>query len=152
VLLVVAASQIHRVRTDGLPPWKGGGFGMFSTVDSIRARFVRVHLQIDGVDVRAALPRDWRPFATELQAVPGGQRLEALARELLEAPWVRFVRSDNGEAVFRKLPAGRALTSPHARVEPAAVRVEVWRYHFDAPSTQLRASLVESRTARRGET
>ena len=33
LLLVVAGVQVALVKTEGLSPWKGGGFGMFSTTD-----------------------------------------------------------------------------------------------------------------------
>ncbi|MCB9749224.1 MAG: hypothetical protein H6713_04360 [Myxococcales bacterium] len=39
-LAVVAALQLTAAHVYGLSPWKGGGFGMFSTVDSPSARFV----------------------------------------------------------------------------------------------------------------
>lgn len=45
VMLLVAATQFTLVRTHGLTPWKGGGFGMFSTSDGTAARTLRVVLE-----------------------------------------------------------------------------------------------------------
>ena len=42
LLLAVAAVQVTLARTAGLSPWKGGGFGMFSTTDDAGRRRVRV--------------------------------------------------------------------------------------------------------------
>ena len=42
VLLLVACIQLTLTRTSGLSPWKGGGFGMFSTTDDAGRRSVRV--------------------------------------------------------------------------------------------------------------
>ena len=42
LLLAVAGAQVTLTRTAGLSPWKGGGFGMFSTTDDAGRRWVRV--------------------------------------------------------------------------------------------------------------
>jgi hypothetical protein len=42
LLVSVACVQIILTRTSGLSPWKGGGFGMFSTTDDSGRRRVRV--------------------------------------------------------------------------------------------------------------
>jgi hypothetical protein len=38
LLLAVAGVQVTLTRTSGLSPWKGGGFGMFSTTDDTGRR------------------------------------------------------------------------------------------------------------------
>jgi hypothetical protein len=42
LLTVVACAQVTLATTAGLTPWKGGGFGMFSTTDDGGRRYVRV--------------------------------------------------------------------------------------------------------------
>jgi hypothetical protein len=42
LLVAVASVQVVLTRTAGLSPWKGGGFGMFSTTDDSGRRRVRV--------------------------------------------------------------------------------------------------------------
>ena len=42
LLVVVAGVQVMLATTAGLSPWKGGGFGMFSTTDDGGRRYVRV--------------------------------------------------------------------------------------------------------------
>mgnify|MGYP000072191120 CR=1 FL=1 len=37
-LCIVAITQIYLAKTSTLTPWKGGGFGMFTVVDSISSR------------------------------------------------------------------------------------------------------------------
>lgn len=44
VLLLVAAVQMVRANRTNQSPWKGGGFGMFSSIDSPGERFVRIKL------------------------------------------------------------------------------------------------------------
>ena len=41
LLVLVALIQITLTRTVDLDPWKGGGFGMFATVDGISSRQLR---------------------------------------------------------------------------------------------------------------
>ena len=42
LLVLVAGAQVTLARRAGLSPWKGGGFGMFSTTDDAGRRHVRV--------------------------------------------------------------------------------------------------------------
>jgi hypothetical protein len=44
VLILIACLQLHLVHNGDLSRWKGGGFGMFSTLDSPSARFLRISL------------------------------------------------------------------------------------------------------------
>jgi hypothetical protein len=44
VLIGIACLQLYLAHSHHLTPWKGGGFGMFSTVDSQGARFLRIYL------------------------------------------------------------------------------------------------------------
>ncbi|HVX57896.1 MAG TPA: hypothetical protein VHA37_09290, partial [Candidatus Saccharimonadales bacterium] len=43
-LVLIAGLQFVLATRYGLSAWKGGGFGMFSTVDSPDARFLRIYL------------------------------------------------------------------------------------------------------------
>ena len=54
LLLAVAGAQMTLARTAGLSPWKGGGFGMFSTTDDAGRRRVRVF--VSAPDVRRKSP------------------------------------------------------------------------------------------------
>ena len=49
LLVVVALVQIQLTRSTALTPWKGGGFGMFSTIDNAAHRRLRVWLIGDSV-------------------------------------------------------------------------------------------------------
>ena len=40
LLVTVALGQIVLARTVDLSPWKGGGFGMFATLDGTASRYV----------------------------------------------------------------------------------------------------------------
>jgi hypothetical protein len=48
LLLAIFATQVVLVRTSALTPWKGGGFGMFSTLD--HGAYRRVTVTVDAPD------------------------------------------------------------------------------------------------------
>lgn len=50
LLLLVAVTQIALVHQTRLSPWKGGGFGMFSTLDAPDARVIRLALELPAAD------------------------------------------------------------------------------------------------------
>ena len=45
LLVIVALNQIHLAHTVHLSPWKGGGFGMFSSTDGGPNRHLRIFLR-----------------------------------------------------------------------------------------------------------
>ena len=72
LLMSVAGAQIVLTRASNLSPWKGGGFGMFSTTDDAGKRHVRIVVEAtdrseeieiapslaDAADRAAVLPTD----------------------------------------------------------------------------------------------
>jgi hypothetical protein len=117
LLVVLALVHVGLVYGKELTPWKGGGFGMFSTLDHEGWRVVRLLVE-DGSGeepVRVRLP----------------PRLAADARRARILP---------DEAALRRLAAGVLEAHPEAR----AVHVRVLRTRFDRdlrPHTQPLASL-----------
>lgn len=107
-LVLLACVQVGLVFVADLSPWKGGGFGMFSTNDHGSFRSVRVFAEEAGGERRLGVPSD---------------RLQALFR----------VRELPDEAALRTFARSLAPEASQA----AAIRVEVWRAHFDG---ELRAS------------
>jgi hypothetical protein len=101
----VAALQMTVGRAWGLSPWKGGGFGMFSSLDARPFRYVRVFVTAPERSEELAIPDSLADAAAAAEILPTDARLERLAR-----------------AVVRR---------ERARERPVAqVRVEVWREEF----------------------
>src|SRR5438552_13657048 len=105
LLVIVAAGQAYLARTAGLSPWKGGGFGMFSTVDTPSARFLRAYLLRGSEAIPVLIPRVLQPLAAEVRTLPRPRALTSLADKLAGGTWVpyRFTPS-----VQRYLDAGGA--------------------------------------------
>jgi hypothetical protein len=88
VLLVVLVTHVSARWSADLTPWKGGGFGMFSTVDSPASRAVRVELETDMGALLVAVPSDLEDLVTSAKAAPSTGRLVRLAEALAEQWWV----------------------------------------------------------------
>jgi hypothetical protein len=118
LLAVVAAAQIGLAATAALTPWCGGGFGMFSTLDSRSARVVRAVALGDGWAAELAIPPALADSERRAAALPSDARLTALARAL--APF-----------------------APDDLDSPRALRVEVYTTEF--AQDDLRPRAVELR-------
>jgi hypothetical protein len=119
VLLVIAGAQQVLVRTSHLTPWKGGGFGMFSTLD--HGAFRGVTIVVNGPDRSETL--DTPPSLDEIASRAATCPSDWLLRTLAEG------------VVAREQRHGNAVTE---------VRISVWRTDFDpvtlnATERQLRA-------------
>ena len=111
LMVAVAAVQIALALTSGLTPWKGGGFGMFSTLD---------HGAFRGVDIVIEAPG-----RSETLEVPGS--LEELAARTANYPSDRLLRRLAREVAARERRHERAVTT---------VKLTVWRTEF-SPETLL---------------
>ncbi len=101
-LLAVAAAQMTLARTSNLSPWKGGGFGMFASVDGLPFRQIRLFVDAPERSEELRIPASLETEAARVATFPHRRALEHL-----------------GHAVIaRERSRGRAADR---------VRVEVWR-------------------------
>lgn len=80
LLCLVAAVQFALTNTVQMAPWKGGGFGMFSTTDSAASR--RVRLTAEGPDGSRSIPipSALQAAAFRAEAFPSEDRLREIGR------------------------------------------------------------------------
>jgi hypothetical protein len=152
-LCLVAGLHAFRVATCGQTQWKGGGFGMFSTMDSEAARFVRAFAITQGGERPLSIPEHWDKSVAELRAAPTQAKLDALAARLAAMHWrradeqlVREAQRLTGaiespahlplppiglDRSLEAIPTGQP--ADHA-IEVSAVRVECWRLRLDQGS------------------
>jgi hypothetical protein len=109
LLLAVACVQVTFARTAGLSPWKGGGFGMFSTTDDAGRRRVRVFVSASERSEEMAIPPSLEDLARRAAVLPSDELLSRLARGV----------------VAREDRYHRAVDT---------VRIETWRIDY-APGT-----------------
>ena|SRR5437868_13316676 len=170
-LALFACLQILFAQTRGLTPWKGGGFGMFSTVDSPDARFFRIYLLTPEGKVPITLPSDLYRLSGHLRSIPSQGELNELAQKLAARTWVPRTYNDLSATPECALPSVcyqrrpgcssplppfyRALSprepepSGQDRVPFSAVEVELWKSRFDLPQHRLVAARLLQASATR---
>ena len=117
LLTVVATVQIVLTQVVMLSPWKGGGFGMFATLDGRPFRYVRMFVRARERSEELAVPPSLEELAASAEILPGDPQLERLARAV--------------------------VAREQRRGQPAAeVRLEVWRVEFAAGSLAPRDHLL----------
>jgi hypothetical protein len=126
LLVGVALQQIWLASSAALTPWCGGGFGMFSTLDSRGGRVLRAVALGDGWEARLAIPAALEDAARRAAVLPSDARLDALARAL--AP----LAPDDFEA-------------------PLALRIEVYTTEFARSDLRPSAVALRSREVPLGE-
>jgi hypothetical protein len=104
-LLIVAATQMALAQTMHLSPWKGGGFGMFASLDGLPFRAVRIEVSAPNRSEQLAVPPSLTRLADAAATLPSRGSLKRLA---------------DGVAV-RERRHGRLVER---------VRVEVWRADY----------------------
>lgn len=114
LLIVVALGQITCAKTSLLSPWKGGGFGMFSALDGISHRPLRVFAVMADGDRRVVrLPVSRLRQHSSVRGFPSDAALRRVAREI-------------EDAVVQAEPDATALV------------VEVWRLRFEPQTSSVR--------------
>ena len=119
LLLAVACAQVTLARTAGLSPWKGGGFGMFSTTDDAGRRHVRVFVSAPERSEEIAISPSLEDAAARAAVLPTDAELSRLARRVVER-----------ERRYRR------------PVE--TVRIETWRIEY-APDTLAATTRLHAR-------
>ena len=85
LLVGVALRQLVLHETHRISPWKGGGFGMFSTSEGGWTRHTHLFVREGDDEVEVDLPRALRDSERRLRALPSRERLEDFARRLADA-------------------------------------------------------------------
>lgn len=140
LLCAVALTQLFAVSQSPLSRWKGGGFGMYSGVDSVRSRWIRAVL----VTPVGRLPLSFdrlvadRPglayAARNVRSLPDEARLGALGQGLLASGEFADctpagLRGVSGHYVELMSP-GRLRRSGCRRLAVTGLVLEIWRYEY----------------------
>jgi hypothetical protein len=109
LLVLIGIGQVAATGVAALTPWKGGGFGMFSTNDHAAHRTIRITVTARDRSEEIAISPSLRDAADRAAMLPGRRQLARLARLVVE----------------RERRHGRPAES---------VRIECWRTDYD-PTT-----------------
>ncbi len=151
LLASVALTQMVVASTTELTPWRGAGFGMFSTMDGHDLRGVRIEVVTEDGDtlpfnarrLRGA-PRLGGPFV-QARAWPTPTRLERLGEAVIDEPLV----VDEDDVVIpaeQLVDVDPQLTEPLA--PPVEVHLQVHRLRLDRDSETVVPEVIAERTVR----
>ena len=84
LLMSVAGAQVVLTRASSLSPWKGGGFGMFSTTDDAGRRSVKVFVTAPNRSEEIAVTPSLEDAAARAAVLPNDWQLTRLARRVVE--------------------------------------------------------------------
>lgn len=82
ILLLVAGVQIYLALASNLTPWKGGGFGMFSTTDHSPHRYVRIFVEALEMTNEVEPAQELTKLVERVKSFPGEPLLTILARQI----------------------------------------------------------------------
>lgn len=161
LMTAVALIQARTIGENNLSRWKGGGFGMFSTIDSPGNRFVvfallkRDKAVGDMLYTQGTFPEDNRQISAAqgaAVALPTKRNLEDLGRSLLQLDW--YAPPYNGS----KIPApGRSVSKPEAKqlklskLEIDGIRLELRRMRWDFQKGTVSSERLSATEVMRGE-
>ena len=157
LLCAVAINQLYLVRAHGLPPWKGGGFGMFATIDRSSDRFLRVYL-LDESDNKLPvnIPAGYERECFRLETLPNQARLNAFAATLAQRPWKtdapeRVSEGDDDEAAPHAAVARVDEADVPAHIEESSpwnrLHIELWTWEMSGEPLRMQPRLRMSATA-----
>ena len=89
LLVLIACWQLYRAHTQYLTPWKGGGFGMFSTVDALSNRILRTYL-VTPEGEALTLYGELSVQMKRIQSQPDDETLKQVAQETAEQAWAIY--------------------------------------------------------------
>lgn len=143
LLVVVALAQLYLAHRHDLPAWKGGGFGMFATVDRLEYRMVHAYLITR--DGAIPVPLQELPGIDRLlqqsRATPHSSAPRRLARAIAQRRW-QLARGAPGAGAPRVAVPITGVAIDADPVDVRSVRVEVWRPLFDSSRRLVRRHLL----------
>ena len=113
LLVLVAIVQVGLARSSALTPWKGGGFGMFASLD--HGAFRTVEIVVDGLDRSETL--EIPPSLEELSARAANLPAEWLLRRLGQAVVQR-------ERRYQRDVTRVTITVRRTRFDPVTLQAE----------------------------
>ena len=164
LLSVIALAQIWVTSETPLSPWKLGGFGMYASVDSVAARWIRPVLLTGSNELPLSFDRlvEGRPdlvrASRAVRAWPDATRLAAIGDVLLNQSGVwadctpaRLAEGGRVSARFVRPLLGAQIRALGCRRLPAAaLRLEIWRYSYVSARRELVGEkLLEAGAVRR---
>lgn len=108
VLALVASIHVIVSISGVQSPWKGGGFGMFSTIVSPASRVVKAKLITDEGAISIQIPKEFSKQDGRIRTHPSQAAVDELARSLADAAWAPVSMTPIGyqyDALSKRVPS-----------------------------------------------
>ncbi len=142
VATLVIFHQWYRQDLHDISPWKGGGMGMFSSVDSPVSRSVSVFgVALDGVEhqIKHIRPDQLR-IVEELRAEPTIAKLQKLGCSILTTDWWLNLDSASPTPASRLQPF---QTGDSTRVKLQTVELKVYKLIYQPKRRAVNSALIK---------
>jgi hypothetical protein len=121
LLICIAGQQVFLSQVHHLSPWSGGGFGMFSSLDSGYRRTLEANIEYDGIRQQQPLPKQLNDTVLDTITLPTPNNLDRLAYKLSHQ-------------------LNSSMTPPYK------ITLSVWRTRYSPKDLQLQDEILISRT------
>lgn len=138
LLNIVALRQIYLANVDHLDFWKGGGFGMFSRINS---RFFHIHLLNRGAFECAMPSPDHMVEFKKIQYYPKYLLLENLTKKLTKKIWV-YQNINQPQKSVTMIGKNNKLTAKDTIAKFDSVEIQVFDLAFNKQSFTLEPKLI----------
>jgi len=151
VAVLIFAAQVYRQYAYDLTVWKGGGMGMFASIDGPSTRLIKVFLIAPDGTLRpiATLPTDLKQRADRAVVEPAESNLRSLASAVNQRHWVLTGMDEvppppgipgEGSGVVSSPRIGPAArSSPLSPIAFTGTRIEFIKIGFDITSFAITA-------------
>lgn len=96
ILITVALQQIRLATTKNLSPWRGGGFGMFSTIDQKSTRYIKLYGIKKGKKSALYPP----PGGSRVRDYPKPRALEKYLNQLQYYEWTEILHEHGNNYLY----------------------------------------------------
>lgn len=134
VMLMMMCLQYVLIQTVHISPWKGGGFGMFSTINTPISHIVRVYNNSNGKKTPVLIPESLKPFEKNIRHIAAGYNIDALKKALQKEKWIL----KDSTLILANEKDSLPLTQLNS------LTVELWRYKFDIETKRFYSVFIES--------
>jgi hypothetical protein len=144
ILVAVAAHQVWLATTSDLTPWKGGGFGMFASVDRLNNRAIHGVFETEDRsfafvlnDLESEASRAQTKVVTNARGLPDERRVAPLAELIAQAEWrvngetARFHDWIDAEDQRDRPLLVETRGGTSSALPITAVRLDVWQVTYE---------------------
>jgi hypothetical protein len=128
-LILVAVVQIYLARVANLAPWKGGGFGMFSTTDRTSDRQMRILITTLERTEELELVGKLKKLGNRVRAFPSEYFLKILAETIVQEMQSGGLPVDKVEIEISRIEYRQNDLKPHY--------INICRFDYAPPTDRM---------------